>query len=68
MSVMSALRAREVPRPATVAWDAASGLARITLDEPGIVAPGQACALYDPADPDRVLGGGFISSTTAVAV
>ena len=32
------------------------------------VAPGQACALYDPTDPDRVLGGGFISSTTAVAV
>ncbi|RZJ16341.1 MAG: tRNA 2-thiouridine(34) synthase MnmA, partial [Brevundimonas sp.] len=30
------------------------------------VAPGQACALYDPADPDRVLGGGFIQSTTAV--
>ncbi len=30
------------------------------------VAPGQACVLYDPADPDRVLGGGFIQSTTAV--
>ena len=31
------------------------------------VAPGQACALYDRADPDRVLGGGFIASTTAAA-
>jgi len=30
------------------------------------VAPGQACALYDPADPDRLLGGGFIRTTTAV--
>ncbi|HEX8472198.1 MAG TPA: tRNA 2-thiouridine(34) synthase MnmA [Brevundimonas sp.] len=30
------------------------------------VAPGQACALYDPADPDRLLGGGFIASTGAV--
>jgi tRNA-specific 2-thiouridylase len=29
------------------------------------VAPGQACALYDPADPGRVLGGGFIASATA---
>jgi len=29
------------------------------------VSPGQACALYDPADPDRLLGGGFIASTTA---
>src|SRR6478609_9990850 len=28
------------------------------------VSPGQACVLYDPADPDRVLGGGFIASTT----
>lgn len=27
------------------------------------VAPGQACALYDPAAPTRVLGGGFIEST-----
>ena len=27
------------------------------------VAPGQACVLYDPADPDRVLGGGFIAGT-----
>lgn len=32
------------------------------------VAPGQACVLYDPADDERVLGGGFIASTTAVAV
>ncbi|NBB66127.1 tRNA 2-thiouridine(34) synthase MnmA, partial [Pseudomonas sp. ODNR1LW] len=32
------------------------------------VAPGQACALYAPTDPDRVLGGGFIRDTTAVAV
>ncbi|WP_271085511.1 tRNA 2-thiouridine(34) synthase MnmA [Brevundimonas sp. NIBR11] len=32
------------------------------------VAPGQACALYDPADPDRLLGGGFIATTTAVAL
>ncbi len=30
------------------------------------VAPGQACALYDPADPDRLIGGGFIRETTAV--
>jgi tRNA-specific 2-thiouridylase len=29
------------------------------------VAPGQACVLYDPADPSRVLGGGFIAGTVA---
>jgi tRNA-specific 2-thiouridylase len=35
-----------------------------TAPEEG-VAPGQACVFYDAADPDRVLGGGFIASTTA---
>ena len=28
------------------------------------VSPGQACVLYDPADPARVLGGGFIAVAT----
>jgi tRNA-uridine 2-sulfurtransferase len=32
------------------------------LPEEG-VAPGQACVLYAPEDPSRVLGGGFIAST-----
>jgi hypothetical protein len=38
------------------------GEARLVFDvlEEG-VAPGQACVLYDPADPERVLGGGFIA-------
>jgi tRNA-specific 2-thiouridylase len=29
------------------------------------VAPGQACVLYAPEAPDRVLGGGFIQRTIA---
>jgi tRNA-specific 2-thiouridylase len=51
--------------------------ARLTLEDGGVsvlfdtgeegVAPGQACALYDPVDPDRLLGGGFIRATRAVA-
>jgi tRNA-specific 2-thiouridylase len=57
------LRAREAPRAVTLAWDAAAGLARLALDEPGIVAPGQACVLYDG---DRVLGGGFLRAQNAV--
>ncbi|CAH0267446.1 tRNA 2-thiouridine(34) synthase MnmA [Roseomonas sp. CECT 9278] len=57
------LRAREVPRAATVTWDAATGLARLVLDAPGIVAPGQACVLYDG---DRVLGGGFLRARGSV--
>jgi tRNA-specific 2-thiouridylase len=57
------LRAREVPRAATVAWDGAAGVARVTLDAPGIVAPGQACVMYDG---DRVLGGGFLGAPGSV--
>jgi tRNA-specific 2-thiouridylase len=36
----------------------------VALDHPEEgVAPGQACVLYDPSQPSRVLGGGFIAST-----
>ncbi|NBW12628.1 MAG: hypothetical protein EBR82_31845, partial [Caulobacteraceae bacterium] len=47
--------------------DPEDGGVRLVFDglEEG-VAPGQACVLYDPADPDRLLGGGFIQTTTAV--
>jgi tRNA-specific 2-thiouridylase len=51
------LRGREAPRPGLAVWDAAAGAVRVTLEEPNVVAPGQACVLYDG---DRVLGGGFI--------
>jgi tRNA-specific 2-thiouridylase len=57
------LRAREAPRPATVAWDAGAGLLRVALDAPGIAAPGQACVLYDG---DRVLGGGVLRARGSV--
>ena len=39
--------------------DGAVGVALDTLEEG--VAPGQACVLYAPEDPTRVLGGGFIA-------
>ena len=57
------LRAREVPRAASVVWDGAAGVARVRLDAPGIVAPGQACVMYDG---DRVLGGGFLRAAPMV--
>jgi len=47
------LRAREVPQPATL--NLATGV--VTLDEPALAAPGQACVAYHGT---RVLGGGFI--------
>ncbi|MBO1075333.1 tRNA 2-thiouridine(34) synthase MnmA [Roseomonas marmotae] len=54
------LRAREVPQPATVFWDAGSATMRVELEAPAIAAPGQGCVLYDG---DRVLGGGFIKAS-----
>lgn len=55
--VEAKLRGREAPRGATATWDAAAGLLRLRLDVPNVVAPGQACVLYEG---DRVLAGGFI--------
>lgn len=49
------LRARDLPRPASVGVTAAG--AEVELDTPALPAPGQACVFYDG---DRVLGGGFI--------
>ncbi len=50
------LRAREAPRVAVVNVSAAT--TTVTLDEPALPAPGQACAFYLG---DRVLGGGIIT-------
>ncbi len=51
------LRAREAPHGATVRPDGEG--AEVTLDDPALAAPGQACVLYDGS---RVLGGGFIAA------
>jgi len=63
--VLARVRSTRPPSPARLGLT--DGAVSVTFDagEEG-VAPGQACALYDPADPDRLLGGGFIKTTTAV--
>ncbi|PZQ42192.1 MAG: tRNA 2-thiouridine(34) synthase MnmA, partial [Phenylobacterium zucineum] len=63
--VLARVRSTRPPSPARLAL--LDGAISVVFDagEEG-VAPGQACALYDPADPDRLLGGGFIASTTAI--
>jgi tRNA-specific 2-thiouridylase len=63
--VLARVRSTRPPSPARLTLvDGVVGVAFETGEEG--VAPGQACALYDPADPDRLLGGGFIKTTTAV--
>jgi tRNA-specific 2-thiouridylase len=60
-------RVRSTRPPSAARLSMVEGAVSVTFasGEEG-VAPGQACALYDPADPDRLLGGGFIKTTTAV--
>jgi len=60
--VLARVRSTREPVPGRLAL--VDGAAHLLFDglEEG-VAPGQACVLYDPADPDRVLGGGFIVAT-----
>lgn len=63
--VLARVRSTRQPSPARLAYGDDAVQVVFDQGEEG-VAPGQACVLYDPADPDRVLGGGFIQSTTAV--
>ena len=61
-------RVRSTREPAAGRLALRDGEAVVAFDTPEEgVAPGQACVLYDPAEPARVLGGGFIASTTAAA-
>lgn len=64
-AVLARVRSTRQPSPARLTMR--DGAVQVVFDqgEEG-VAPGQACALYDPADPDRVLGGGFIRETTGL--
>ena len=62
--VLARVRSTREPVAGRLVLD--GGDARVALDTPEEgVAPGQACVLYDPANPSRVLGGGFIAGTTA---
>ncbi len=64
--VLARVRSTRQPSPAHLAFMEDAIQVVFDQGEEG-VAPGQACVLYDPADDERVLGGGFIQSTTAVA-
>ena len=63
-AVLARVRSTREPMAARIA--AIDGVAAVVFDTPDEgVSPGQACVLYDSADPDRVLGGGFIAATVA---
>jgi tRNA-specific 2-thiouridylase len=60
MPVRARVRSTRPPAPAQLVGGA-DGLG-VAFDAPEeAVAPGQACVLYDAAEPSRVLGGGFIA-------
>ena len=60
--VLARVRSTRQPSPARLRREEGGPVVVFDQGEEG-VAPGQACVLYDPADPDRVLGGGFIATT-----
>jgi tRNA-specific 2-thiouridylase len=59
--VLARVRSTRPPAPAELRLgeDGAVGVAFDAAEE--AIAPGQACVLYDASDPERLLGGGFIS-------
>ena len=63
-AVLARVRSTREPVMGRLAMDGDVALVEFVGSEEG-VAPGQACVLYDPAQPSRVLGGGFIAGTTA---
>ena len=66
MAVLARVRSTREPLPARLAMAVDLPVVAFDTPEEG-VSPGQACALYDPAAPSRVLGGGFIAGTMAAA-
>ncbi len=62
LPVLARVRSTREPAPAHLLL--VDGIPEVVFDthEEG-VAPGQACVLYDAADPGRLLGGGFIAAT-----
>ncbi|HEX5776077.1 MAG TPA: aminomethyltransferase beta-barrel domain-containing protein, partial [Caulobacteraceae bacterium] len=60
--VLARVRSTREPAPGRLAM--VEGVPGVTFDTPEEgVAPGQACVLYAPETPSRVLGGGFIERT-----
>jgi tRNA-specific 2-thiouridylase len=63
--VLARVRSTAEPVPARLGRDGGAVTVTFDIAEHG-VSPGQACVLYAPEAPDRVLGGGFIARTVGV--
>ena len=66
LPVLARVRSTRDPAPARLALDDGAPIVVFDAPEEG-VSPGQACVLYAAETPSRVLGGGFIASTTAAS-
>ncbi|MEM7660737.1 MAG: tRNA 2-thiouridine(34) synthase MnmA [Pseudomonadota bacterium] len=62
LQVLARVRSTREPLPGRLSMEQDEIVVRFDEAEEG-VAPGQACVLYDSAEPSRVLGGGFITRT-----
>jgi tRNA-specific 2-thiouridylase len=62
LPVLARVRSTRDPSPACLTVQDGAPVLVFDSSEEG-VSPGQACVLYDPETPSRVLGGGFIAST-----
>ena len=65
--ILARIRSTAQPVSARLVADAVGPKVIFDTPEDG-VSPGQACVLYAPEDPDRVLGGGFIAATVPLAL
>jgi tRNA-specific 2-thiouridylase len=64
-AVLARVRSTKPPSPARLRLNDAA-IVEVSFEAPEeAVSPGQACVLYDAAEPTRVLGGGFIAGSTA---
>ena len=62
IAVLARVRSTRDPAPARLVLRDGEAVVVFDAPEEG-VSPGQACVLYDAAQPSRVLGGGFIAAT-----
>ena len=63
LPVLARVRSTREPLPARLCLTPTGGVSVAFETSEEAVAPGQACVLYDPQEPSRVLGGGFIAAS-----